>query len=162
MKMFSFSRSNERPMVFMTCLKSWFWVDISRYDTFNSETIDTTNLKKNCLKLWIKIRVHSSIFYSYCTEIRRKTSSLLATRSCLVIIIFLGSTRVFLSHFSVDFLEIFRKDVFSWKDFACKISNFNSLPVWSYRPFSDFLKVLLVHVSPPLLLKLESWNFYTR
>ena len=40
--------------------------------------------KINCLELWIEIRVHWSIFYSYCTEIRRKTSSLLATRSCLV------------------------------------------------------------------------------
>ena len=137
--------------------------------------------KIKCLKLWIEIRVHSSIFYSYCTEIRRKTSSLLATRSCLVkvfrllrktllllyafsffIIIFLGSTHVFLGHFSVDFREIFRTDVLSWRDFACKISSFISLPVSSYRPFSDFLKVLLVHISPPLLLKLESWNFYTR
>ena len=78
-----------------------------------------------------------------------------ATSTALVII-FLSSTRVFLGHFSVDFLEIFRKDVFLCKDFACKISRFISLPVSSYRPFSDFLKVLLVHVSPPLLLKLES------
>ena len=74
----------------------------------------------------------------------------------IIIFIFLGSTRVFLGHFSVDFREIFRTDVFSCKDFACKISSFISLPVWSYRPFSDFLKVLLVHVSSPLLLKLES------
>ena len=43
MKMFSFSRLNEQPVGFMTCLKSWFCVDICRYDTFHFETVDTTN-----------------------------------------------------------------------------------------------------------------------
>ena len=45
MKMFSFSRPNKRPVGFMTCLKSWLCVDISRYDTshMHSETVDTTN-----------------------------------------------------------------------------------------------------------------------
>ena len=45
MKMFSFSRPNKRPVGFMTCLKSWLCVDISRYDTshIHSETVDTTN-----------------------------------------------------------------------------------------------------------------------
>ena len=94
---------------------------------------------------------------------QRKTVLLLFAFSFFtIIIIFLHSTRVFLGHFSVDFREIFRTDVFLWKDFACKISRFISLPVSSYCPFSDFLKVLLVHVSPPLPLKLEFWNFYTR
>ena len=43
--MFSFSRPNKRPVGFMTCLKSWLCVDISRYDTshIHSETVDTTN-----------------------------------------------------------------------------------------------------------------------
>ena len=95
-------------------------------------------------------------FFIKVFRFQRKTLLLLYAFSFfIIIIIFLGSTRVFLGHFSVDFREIFRKDVFSWKDFACKISSFISLPVSSYRPFSDFLKVLLVHVSPPLLLKLE-------
>ena len=62
---------------------------------------------------------------------------------------FLHSTRVFLSHFLIDFYEIFRKDIFGWLDFACKISRLNSLPVRSYLSFSDFLKGLLVHASPP-------------
>ena len=87
MKMFSFSRSNERSMGFITSLKSWFSVDISRYDTLNSELLVQQIKIINCLKLWIEIRALSSIVYSYCTEIRRKTSSLLATRSCLVIIL---------------------------------------------------------------------------
>ena len=77
------------------------------------------------------------------SKIGRKIYSLLETRSNLVIIIiiFLGSTRVFLGYFSVDFREIFRTDVFWWGNFACKISSFISLPVSSYRPFSDFLGV---------------------
>ena len=74
--------------------------------------------------------------------IGRKTSSLLATRSCLVIIIILFLTR-FLQNAWTDFHEIFRNGVY-WSSLA--ETNFLSHDVTSgpsYRRFSNFQGVFL-------------------
>ena len=122
MKMFSFSRPNKRPLGFMTCLKSRFCVDISRYDTFHSETVDTQIELINFLKLWIEIRVHSSIVYSDRNKIRRKTSSLFATRSCIVILFFpLSSLNLFVlecSHKTTQYMKL--KLFLVWLGMLCR------------------------------------------
>ena len=141
------------------CIKHFYII----IKVFRLTTEDLIVIVLFLFKVFRLLRKTFLLFYCFFFSIikvfrfQRKTLLLLYAFSFFtIIIIFLSSTRVFFGHFSVDFLEIFRKNVFLWKDFACKISSCISLPVWSYRPFSDFLKVLLVHVSPPLFLKLES------
>ena len=62
----------------------------------------------------------------------------------IIIIIFLGLIRDFLSRFLIDFREIFREYVSWWKIFAPKILRKGSLPVSSYVPFSDFFETHFV------------------
>ena len=75
--------------------------------------------------------------------------------SLIFIIILPGSRIEFFSRFSTDFHEIFREDVFQYRDVACKVMRKNALPVYSYLPFSHFLKTSFVHASSqdkPMLL----------
>ena len=73
----------------------------------------------------------------------RKTHSLLATRSCIVIIIFLGSSSVFISPFSNDVHDFFLDVSPLLQGQSIYLSCKSLLPVKSFCLFMTFLKLSL-------------------
>ena len=91
----------------------------------------------------IIIKVMDYVIWDFKGPIGRKTYSLLATRSCLVIIIIIFFLTRFLRNAWTDFPEIFRDGV-CWSSLA--ETNFSSHDVTSgrrYWRFSDFEVVIL-------------------